>query len=87
LKGKSAKSEDEKLYKGMKNYKDYKAGFRREQKIASEKTGGLHGPRRPSPHIRVSAMFDYQPDICKDYKKTGYCGYGDSCKFMHDRGD
>ncbi|KAI8809908.1 hypothetical protein BJ742DRAFT_657949, partial [Cladochytrium replicatum] len=31
--------------------------------------------------------FDYQQDICKDYKETGYCGYGDSCKFMHDRGD
>jgi hypothetical protein len=30
---------------------------------------------------------DYQPDICKDYKETGYCGFGDSCKFMHDRGD
>merc|ERR1712146_510896 len=25
--------------------------------------------------------------ICKDYKETGYCGYGDSCKFMHDRSD
>ena len=23
----------------------------------------------------------------KDYKETGRCGYGDSCKFMHDRGD
>ena len=31
--------------------------------------------------------FDYQPDICKDYKETGYCGYGDACKFVHDRGD
>jgi hypothetical protein len=31
--------------------------------------------------------FDYQPDICKDYKETGFCSYGDSCKFMHDRGD
>ena len=28
-----------------------------------------------------------QPDICKDYKETGFCGYGDSCKFLHDRGD
>ncbi|GJR33043.1 zinc finger CCCH domain-containing protein 1 [Tanacetum coccineum] len=28
--------------------------------------------------------FDYQPYICKDYKETGY---GDSCKFMHDRGE
>lgn len=37
--------------------------------------------------MRVSARFDYQPDICKDYKETGFCSYGDSCKFMHDRGD
>jgi len=29
----------------------------------------------------------WQPDICKDYKETGFCGYGDSCKFLHDRGD
>ncbi|CAJ1949854.1 unnamed protein product [Sphenostylis stenocarpa] len=87
LKGKSARSEDEKLYKGINSYKDYKAGFRREQTIASEKAGGAHGPLRASAHIRVSARFDYQPDICKDYKETGYCGYGDSCKFMHDRGD
>ena len=28
-----------------------------------------------------------QPDICKDYKETGFCGFGDSCKFLHDRGD
>jgi RING finger protein 113A len=37
--------------------------------------------------VRVSARFDYQPDICKDYKETGFCSYGDACKFMHDRGD
>ncbi|CAH1447822.1 unnamed protein product [Lactuca virosa] len=78
---------DEKLYKGIHGYTDYKAGFRREQTVASEKAGGSHGPLRASAHIRVSARFDYQPDICKDYKETGYCGYGDSCKFMHDRGD
>ena len=37
--------------------------------------------------MRTTIRFDYQPDICKDYKETGYCGYGDSCKFLHDRGD
>jgi RING finger protein 113A len=37
--------------------------------------------------VRISCRFDYQPDVCKDYKETGYCGFGDSCKFMHDRGD
>jgi RING finger protein 113A len=31
--------------------------------------------------------WDYQPDICKDYKETGFCGFGDNCKFLHDRGD
>ncbi|XP_057778637.1 zinc finger CCCH domain-containing protein 1 [Salvia miltiorrhiza] len=87
LKGKNKSSGDEKLYKGLHGYTDYKAGFRREQTVASEKAGGAHGPLRASAHIRVSARFDYQPDICKDYKETGYCGYGDSCKFMHDRGD
>lgn len=87
LKGKSSASSDEKLYKGIHGYVDHKAGFRREHTISSEKAGGSHGPLRASAHIRVSARFDYQPDICKDYKETGYCGYGDSCKFMHDRGD
>ncbi|CAJ2631955.1 unnamed protein product [Trifolium pratense] len=87
LKGKGTGSEDGKLYKGMNNYTDHEAGFRREHTISGEKAGGSHGPLRASAHIRVSARFDYQPDICKDYKETGYCGYGDSCKFMHDRGD
>lgn len=87
LKGKNKGEGDEKLYKGMNAYTDHKAGFRREQTVAGEKAGGSHGPLRASAHIRVSARFDYQPDICKDYKETGYCGYGDSCKFMHDRGD
>ena len=26
-------------------------------------------------------------EICKDYKETGYCSFGDSCKFIHDRSD
>jgi RING finger protein 113A len=25
--------------------------------------------------------------LCKDYNETGFCGFGDSCKFVHDRGD
>ncbi|KAG8650752.1 zinc finger CCCH domain-containing protein 1 [Manihot esculenta] len=87
LKGKNPSSGNEKVYKGIHRYTDHKAGFRREQTISSEKAGGAHGPLRASAHIRVSARFDYQPDICKDYKETGYCGYGDACKFMHDRGD
>ena len=37
--------------------------------------------------IRISSRFDYQMDICKDFKETGYCGFGDSCKFLHDRSE
>jgi len=85
--GASSASASGEVYKGIHGYTDYKAGFRREHTVASEKAGGSHGPLRASAHIRLSARFDYQPDICKDYKETGYCGYGDSCKFMHDRGD
>ena len=62
-------------------------GFRREHTIGAEKGTGSHGPLRANMYVRVSARFDYQPDICKDYKETGFCSYGDSCKFMHDRGD
>lgn len=45
------------------------------------------GPIRAQTWARAISRFDYQPDICKDYKETGFCGYGDSCKFLHDRGD
>lgn len=38
-------------------------------------------------YVRTTALMDYNPCICKDYKETGFCSYGDSCKFMHDRGD
>lgn len=47
----------------------------------------LAGPIRASSNIRTTCRFDYQPDICKDYKDTGFCGFGDSCIYLHDRGD
>jgi RING finger protein 113A len=45
------------------------------------------GPIRAAQHVRVTARFDYQPDVCKDYKQTGYCGFGDSCIYLHSRED
>ncbi|KAJ1498224.1 hypothetical protein HMI54_012856 [Coelomomyces lativittatus] len=45
------------------------------------------GPQLAPSYLRVTSRMDYQPDVCKDYKETGFCGYGDSCKFLHDRGD
>lgn len=73
----------EKIYTGEKNYASFlKKG---EPKI---KGGGLRaGPVKQSGFIRSSVTIDYNPSICKDYKQTGYCGYGANCKYIHDRGD
>jgi RING finger protein 113A len=45
------------------------------------------GPIRAATNIRTTVQFDYQPDVCKDYKETGFCGFGDTCIYLHDRGD
>ncbi|XP_074604238.1 E3 ubiquitin-protein ligase RNF113A-like [Brevipalpus obovatus] len=45
------------------------------------------GPMKAAGNIRSTVRWDYQPDICKDYKETGFCGFGDSCIFLHDRSD
>jgi len=47
----------------------------------------LAGPLRATTFVRTTARFDYQPDVCKDYKETGFCGFGDTCIYLHDRGD
>lgn len=47
----------------------------------------LAGPIKATGHIRTTCRFDYQPDVCKDYKDTGFCGFGDTCIYLHDRGD
>jgi RING finger protein 113A len=45
------------------------------------------GPIMAAQNVRVTARFDYEPNICKDYKETGFCGFGDTCIYLHDRGD
>ena len=47
----------------------------------------LAGPLRATTFVRTTARFDYQPDVCKDYRDTGFCGFGDTCIYLHDRGD
>ena len=33
-----------------------------------------------------TTIMEFQPDICKDWKETGTCSFGDECIYLHDRG-
>ncbi len=77
-------------YRGMQGYTDYRQNFRGEAERAGANISERKqqaGPARPSANYRMTVLVDYQPDVCKDYKETGFCGFGDSCKFLHDRSD
>ncbi|XP_067004383.1 E3 ubiquitin-protein ligase RNF113A isoform X2 [Anabrus simplex] len=82
LKGK----EDDKIYRGLNNYTQY---YEKRDTAQGNASSGMvrKGPIRAPAHLRSTVRWDYQPDICKDYKETGFCGFGDSCKFLHDRSD
>lgn len=72
---------DDGLYRGQKAYQKHV------QKNKEVPKAMRVGPQRASGStIRTVTIVDYQPDVCKDYKETGYCGFGDTCKFLHDRG-
>jgi len=82
LKGKA----DDKIYRGIANYAQYYEKKDTAQGNAAS-SNVRKGPMRASANIRSTVRWDYQPDLCKDYKETGFCGFGDSCKFLHDRSD
>ncbi|KAF8268608.1 hypothetical protein EI94DRAFT_1771515 [Lactarius quietus] len=72
---------DDGLYHGQKSYKTH---IKKSQEVPkSMRTGPV---RSNNSTIRTVTITDYQPDVCKDYKETGFCGFGDTCKFLHDRG-
>lgn len=80
-------------YRGLSGYRDWRAGLAG-RGGGPGSAGGAQvaaasrfGPIRATAHVRASVRIDYQPDVCKDYKETGYCGYGDACKFLHTRED
>lgn len=77
---------DDKVYRGINNYAQY---YKKRDTAAGNASSGLvrKGPIRAPANLRATVRWDYQPDICKDYKETGFCGFGDSCKFLHDRSD
>ena len=70
-------------YLGRNSYLQYLA----QEDSSQGKSAFRAGPIRQSTTVRWNCRFDYAPDLCKDYNETGFCGFGDSCKFLHDRGD
>nr|KAJ3421934.1 hypothetical protein HK105_001774 [Polyrhizophydium stewartii] len=65
------------LYQGVSGYKEYVN--KRAEHTTQSNAGGIRvGPLKATANVRISSRFDYQPDICKDYKETGYCLSEDS---------
>jgi RING finger protein 113A len=67
-------------YKGAANYSSF---IQKNPDAPSKKFGPIKAPT----NIRTVTFTDYMPNVCKDYKQTGYCGFGDSCIYLHARED
>ncbi|EXJ83734.1 hypothetical protein A1O1_07360 [Capronia coronata CBS 617.96] len=67
-------------YKGVANYQSFIPKN-------PDRAGKQVGPVKSSSNVRTITVTDFAPDVCKDYKQTGFCGFGDSCKFLHARED
>lgn len=67
-------------YSGQTTYSDF---LSKNPDAPKRSMGPVKGPT----NIRTITVTDFAPDVCKDYKQTGFCGFGDSCKFLHARED
>lgn len=64
---------DDKKYRGLNNYTQF---FKKRDTAQGNAGSNSIGPMRAPSNIRSTVRWDYQPDICKDYKETGFCGFG-----------
>lgn len=76
---------DTKYYRGQNGYATFTE--KTEDQIHKSKITGSMGPIRASNNIRATCRFDFNPSLCKDWHVSGQCGFGDSCIYIHDRGD
>ncbi|MCJ1338403.1 RNA-splicing factor [Bachmanniomyces sp. S44760] len=67
-------------YKGASNYQNF---IQKNPDAPTKQVGPIKAPT----NIRTITVTDFAPDVCKDYKQTGFCGFGDSCKYLHARED
>jgi RING finger protein 113A len=45
----------------------------RDSQVAPKKAVG---PVKAPTNVRMTVFTDFSPDVCKDYKQTGFCGFG-----------
>ncbi|KEY65843.1 hypothetical protein S7711_05849 [Stachybotrys chartarum IBT 7711] len=67
-------------YKGLANQTDF---IQKNPDAPQRSVGPIKAPT----NVRTVTFMDYAPDVCKDYKQTGFCGFGDNCKYLHARED
>jgi RING finger protein 113A len=67
-------------YKGAANYQSF---IQKNPDAPTKQFGPIKAPT----NVRTITTMDYAPNVCKDWKLTGYCGFGDSCIYLHSRED
>lgn len=73
-----------KIYRGMNAYANHKL-TNNEINTAEESYKKKMGPSRLNSTIKNSCRFDYVLNLCKDWHDSGYCPFGNSCLYLHDR--
>ncbi|KAJ4417030.1 RNA-splicing factor, partial [Neurospora sp. IMI 360204] len=76
----TSEREPDGTYRGLANQASY---IQKNPNAPNRKVGPIKAPS----NIRTITITDMAPDVCKDYKQTGFCGFGDNCKFLHARED
>lgn len=67
-------------YKGAANYQSF---IQKNPNAPTKQVGPIKAPT----NVRTVTTIDFAPNVCKDWKLTGYCGFGDSCIYLHSRED
>jgi len=75
------------FYKSNKNLKKVRHDETTTRYDEDDVDPTLKDKHRMNKFLRSSILVDYKTGICKDFRDTGFCGFGDNCIFMHDRSD
>ena len=75
------------FYKSNKNLKKMRNEVTTTRYDSDDVDPTLKDRHKMNKFIKSSIRVDYKSGICKDYRDTGFCGFGDNCQFLHDRSD